>query len=211
MDVLTTDTYMVITLYFALFFFINHAWADTESPPTQIEQGLDLKTKKVSKLLSVDFMSWQQEGEIKSGAAKSRVIITNKGYCAGGAVGYEHGTYRSFIDGCFVYGYGNSGAVKNSITYDQSDISAYGAKASIGMGRFVSSARAEIGFKLPIMYIHQSLTEPNNASITEPPPFMAMASLYSRWPFQKWFVQTEFSKFIGNDLVLFAVGGGYDF
>jgi hypothetical protein len=203
---------MVITLYLALFFFINNAWAqDSESPPTQIEQGIDLKTKKVSKLLYVDYMSWQQEGEIKSGTTKSRFLITNKGYCAGGAIGYERNTYRSFVDGCFVFAYGNTGAVKNSITYDQSDISAYGAKASIGIGKFVSSARTEIGFKLPIMYIHQSLTEPRNSSVTEPPPFMAMASLYSRWAFQKWFVQTEFSKFIGNDLVLFAVGGGYDF
>jgi hypothetical protein len=61
------------------------------------------------------------------------------------------------------------------------------------------------------MYIDQKLTLPSGTKLTEPNPVMAMASLYSRWPFERWFVQTEFSKFIGNDLVLFSVGGGHEF
>lgn len=212
MGVLTTNTYMVITIYLALILFLNQAWsAEIEAPPSHIETEIETKSKKVSTLVFLDYLTWQEDGTIKSGSAKSPIVITNQGICAGGAMGYETVTYRTFIDGCFIYGSGNVGAVKNTITYNQSDIRAYGVKASIGAGRFVSSAKAEIGFKIPLMYIDQTLTEPTNSTISDTQAVMAMASLYSRWPFEKWFVQTEFSKFIGNDFVLFSVGGGHEF
>ena len=110
-----------------------------------------------------------------------------------------------------MYGLGNVGSEKKTITYDQSDISLYGLKASIGISKFVSPSNAEIGFKIPLLLTHQLLTEPKNTKLTTPTPFSVMASLYSRWPIQQWFVQTEFSKFVDNDLVLFSVGAGYNF
>ena len=212
MDVSTTDTYMVITIYLLLIILLNQAWSqDTKVPPIQMEEVVESQPERKSGLVFLDLISWQQEGEIKSGSEKSPIIITNKGVCAGGAYGHETATYRTFVDGCFVYASGNAGAVKNTITYNQSDVSAYGLKASFGAGRFVSSAKAEIGFKVPVMYINQSFTEPRSSTLTDPQSVMLMMSLYSRWPFGKWFVQTEFSKFVGNDLVLFSVGGGHSF
>ena len=211
MGVLTTDTYMAITLYFALFLLTSQAWCVTTAPLDHVEQEIKVEPTKISKQVTLDYLTWQQAGSIKTTSAKSPLIITNQGICAGGALGVDHVTYRTFVDGCFIYASGNAGAVKNTITYDQSDISAYGAKMSLGIGRFVSSARAEIGFKIPVMYVNQSLTLPSGSTLTEPDSLMAMAALYSRWPFEKWFVQTEFSKFIGNDLVLFSVGGGHEF
>lgn len=211
MGVLTTDTHMAITFYFALFLLASQAWCATSGPLGHVEQEIKVEPIKVSKQVTLDYLTWQQAGSIKTTTAKSPLIITNQGICAGGALGFDHVTYRTFVDGCFIYASGNAGAVKNTITYDQSDISAYGAKMSLGLGRFVSSARAEIGFKIPVMYVNQSLTLPSGSTLTEPDSLMALASLYSRWPFEKWFVQTEFSKFIGNDLVLFSVGGGHEF
>ena len=212
MGVLTTDTYMAITFYFALLFLVSQAWSVTSLPAGQMDHEVKAESAKFFRQVSLDYLTWQQAGSIKTSTGKSPLIITNQGVCAGGALGFDHITYRTFIDGCFVYASGNAGAVKNSVvTYDQSDISAYGAKMSLGIGRFVSSARAEIGFKIPIMYIDQKLTLPSGTKLTEPNPLSAMASLYSRWPFEKWFVQTEFSKFIGNDLVLFSLGGGHEF
>jgi hypothetical protein len=170
-------------------------------------------SRPLSKSTSVflDFLSWQQEGKIKSGNTKSPIILTNRAVCAGGSLGHNFLTYRSFVDGCFVYGLGNVGSEKKTITYDQSDISLYGLKASIGISKFVSPSNAEIGFKIPLLLTHQLLTEPKNTKLTTPTPFSVMASLYSRWPIQQWFVQTEFSKFVDNDLVLFSVGAGYNF
>ena len=211
MGVLTTDTYMAITFYFSLLFLVSQAWSVTSLHTDQVEQEVKVDPAKMSKQVTLDYLTWQQAGSIKTNTAKSPLIITNQGICAGGALGFDHVTYRTFVDGCFIYASGNAGAVKNTITYDQSDISAYGAKMSLGLGRFVSSARAEIGFKIPIMYIDQKLTLPSGTKLTEPNPLSAMASLYSRWPFEKWFVQTEFSKFIGHDLVLFSIGGGHEF
>lgn len=212
MDLPTANTYMVITIYLALFFFINQSWA-TEIRGESSHQEKKIEATKAThfSLVSIDYLSWQQEGKIKSGSSQSPLIITNQGVCAGGAIGYDYRTYRTFIDGCFIYGSGNAGSEKNTITYNQSGISVYGLKASLGMGKIVSSARTEIGFKLPIMYVQQNLTKTNITSIHEPPTLSAMASLYSRWPFEDWFVQTEFSKIIGNDLVLFSLGGGYQF
>lgn len=162
-------------------------------------------------LAFVDFMSWQQEGSIKTGSTQSDIILTNKATCLGGAYSFHVTSYRTFIDGCMFYGNGNVGSEDNTITYNQSRIALWGAKASLGAGKFVSPSQSEIGLKLPIMYVHQTLTEPAGTSLTQPNPFMIMVSLYSRWPIKNWFVQTEFSKFIGNDQVLYSLGGGSEF
>ncbi len=191
---------MAIIFHLIILIFSHSLWAMELSRPLSKSTAVFL-----------DFLSWQQEAEIKSGNAKSSIIVTNRAVCAGGSLGRNFLTYRSFVDGCFVYGLGNAGSEKRAITYDQSDISIYGAKASIGISKFVSPSNAEIGFKLPVMLTHQHLTEPKNTKLTTPNPLLVMASLYSRWPIEQWFIQTEFSKFIENDLVLFSVGAGYNF
>ena len=161
--------------------------------------------------LSIDLMSWQQEGAIKASNAKSKITTTNMGYCAGGSWGKKTEKFRNFIDGCFFYASGNVGAENSVITYDEKNISASGLKLSFGSGMFVSQSRAEIGFKIPLMYANQNLTEPNGAKLKEPNPLIFMGSVYSRWPFSNLFLQTEFSKIIGNDLTLFSIGAGYEF
>ena len=197
MDVLTADTYMVINILFAFLLFTSHA--------------LSSITRYNSSDVFVDTMSWQQEGRIKTTTASSKFILTNKAVCAGGSLSWETQVLRTFIDGCFLYGQGNAGSEKSTITYDQSDISLYGVKASLGGGLIVSSAKAEVGLKIPVMFVGQNYTKPSSTSLTEPSPFLLMGSLYSRWPFQQWFVQTEFSKIVGNDLTLFSLGAGYKF
>ncbi len=194
MDVLTPDTFMAINIFLLFFFVSTFAWGQTQRSDAFI-----------------DMMSWQQEGSVKINNIRSNFIVTNRALCAGGSMGLETATYRSFVDGCFLYGQGNVGAEKNTVTYDQSDISVYGLKASVGSGFFVSSKKAEIGFKIPLMIVSQTYTKPNQASLTEPSPVLLMGSLYGRWPFEKWFFQTEFSKIVGNDFVMFSLGAGYKF
>lgn len=194
MDVPPPDTFMAINIFLVLIFASTSSWAQTQRTDAFI-----------------DMMSWQQEGRVKINNIRSNFIVTNRALCAGGSKNIETATYRSFIDGCFLYGQGNVGAEKNTVTYDQSDINVYGLKASVGAGYFVSSHKAEIGFKIPLMLISQTYTKPKQSSLTEPSPVLVMASLYGRWPFDQWFVQTEFSKIVGNDFVMFSMGGGYKF
>jgi len=35
-----------------------------------------------------------------------------------------------------------------------------------------------------------------------------MGSLYGRWSFKDWFIQTEFSKIVGNNFVMFYIEDG---
>lgn len=203
---------MAIILFFAFFLSLNQSWAEETNTSMSDLKGHEVSSgREVSKTISLDYISWQEQGKIKAGAADSHLIVTNKAVCAGGSIGYKTARYRQFLDGCFFYGSGNVGSDNNSITYNESDISVSGIKAALGAGAFVSSAKAEIGFKIPVMYRNQSLSKPAGSSLREPPDFLAMGSLYSRWPFNKWFFQTEFSKIVGNDYTLFSLGAGYEF
>lgn len=169
-----------------------------------------------NKYVFIDYVSWQREASIKSATARTPLIITSHGVCAGGGWGYQNAFYHVFLDGCFMYGYGNVGAEVSSLTYKQSNIPTYGFKASVGAGMIVSSLGAEVGLKLPVLYSHLELDRPDQNKfpgykVDEETPFMPMASLYSRWPVQKWFIQTEFAKVIGKDLTLWALGAGHTF
>lgn len=169
-----------------------------------------------SKFVFIDWVSWQREANIKSASSKSNLIITNHGFCAGGGWGYKSAFYHIFADGCLMYGFGNVGATVNSVTYKQSNIPTYGAKASAGAGMIVSSLGAEVGLKLPLLYNHVSLDTPDQTTfpgtkVNEESDFYPMISLYSRWPVQKWFVETEFARVIGHDLTYWGLGFGHTF
>lgn len=164
----------------------------------------------------IEYMTWQQSAEFKSPSRKSPLIITNHGLCAGGTYGYRNAFYHGFIDGCLFQGYGNIGSVKPDITYRQSNVPVYGMKASLGGGMIVSSKGAEVGLKIPLLYNHQPLDNPNQASFPnseaeENSPLLIMGSIYARWPVDSWFVQTEFSKVFDQELTQWGVGLGYKF
>jgi hypothetical protein len=209
MDVLTADTYMVITFIIAFLLSCIPSWAS--DAPVESNQQTETREESKSNYFFLDYVNWQQEGTIKAAGFHNKFIVTNKGLCAGGAASRIKNSYRTFIDGCLISGYGNTGSEKSTITYKQSDISLYGLKTSFGIGRFISPAQAELGLKIPIMYIHQNFSEPLGATIHDPSIWMVLVSLYSRWPFGDYFVQTEFAKFIGNDLVMFQLGAGVNF
>jgi hypothetical protein len=216
MDVFIADAYMALKLLLLIIFFNQSAFAlAKKNVPVPLAEEKDEETEvfvpNTKFWASADWLNWQEEGLIKAGGFKNRLIITNRALCAGGGYSYNQEFYRLFVEACLFSGKGNAGSEKNSITYNQSDISLYGVKAALGAGRFVSTIHTEIGFKLPMMYVNQTFNHPPSGDVTAPPSTMLMASLYSRWPFEKWFVQTEFSKFIGNDLTLFSLGGGYEF
>jgi hypothetical protein len=159
----------------------------------------------------LNYMSWQNEVNIKSATNSSKIIITNNVYCAGGSLGKANANYHFFIDGCLFYGRANTGSESYKITYEQSDIPTYGFKIAPASGVFVSSQKAEIGFKIPLLYTHQSLTTPRGKSLNKGSDIEALGTIYFRWPFQAWFFQLEYGKLVSKDTTLWTLGAGYSF
>ena len=175
-------------------------------------QYLVNKIFKFRTSLSLSYVSWQQEATLKHTNGEASLIITNKGFCAGGDAGYENYRYHFYVDGCLLYG---SGGVKNNDqdlveNYQQSNIPAVGFKGGPGASLIVSSSRSRIGVKLPMIYSVQELTTPKGSDYTvdQSSAFAIVGSLYSRWQFDSWYFQTEFGKYLTQEQTFWGFGIG---
>lgn len=183
---------------------------------TAHRQYLVNKIFKFKSSLSLSYVSWQQEATLKhSTAGEASLIITNKGFCAGGDMGYENYLYHFYVDGCLLYG---SGGVKNNDqalidNYQQSNLPAIGLKAGPGASLIVSSSRSRIGIKLPLIYSVQKLTSPKDSAYTveQASQLAFVGSLYSRWQFNSWYFQTEFGKYLTQQQTFWGFGIGKEF
>ena len=97
--------------------------------------------------------------------------------------------------------------------YQQSNIPAYGVKAGPGASIIVSSSKSRIGIKLPMIYSVQELTTPiqTGFSVDQESSLAFMASLHSRWQFNKWYLQTELGKYITQEQTFWGLGIGKEF
>lgn len=175
---------------------------------------LENKVYKFSRSLSVQYMSWQTESTLTGPGTKTGLVVTNRGACAGGDVGYENAFYHFYLDGCYFAGSGGVASDSTaSIRYRQSNVAAHGLKLSPGASMIVSSSGSRIGLRLPMIYTIQNLQEPqNNAySIKKDSPLSFVGSLYSRWQFKKWYMQTEFGQYLQKEQTFWALGIGKNF
>jgi len=175
---------------------------------------LENKVYKFSRSLSFQYMSWQNESTLSGLGSKTGLVVTNRGLCAGGEMGYENAFYHFYMDGCVFAGSGGvSSDSSSAITYRQSNVPAYGAKFGPGASMIVSSSGSRLGVKLPIIYTMQKLQEPQNSaySIKEDSPVSFVGSLYSRWQFKRWYVQTEFGLYIQKEQTFWGLGLGKTF
>ncbi len=175
-------------------------------------QYLQNKVYRFIGSLYFNYVSWQQSSKLV-GASSTDLIVTNKGYCLGGDLGMENAFYHVFMDGCFLFGSGGVSSTSTSPNYRQRDVPAYGVKVGPGASMIVSSTRSRIGFKLPIIYTVQRLSEPKDGSYKIDPdsPLSAIGTLYSRWQFDKWYFQTEFGKYLTKDQSFWGLGFGRNF
>lgn len=179
-------------------------------------QNLKNKIFRFKASWSLQYVSWQSDATLKvNGTGETGLIVTNKGFCAGGDAGYENARYHFFVDGCIMYG---SGGVKNNDTsliddYQQANVPAMGVKMGPGASIIVSSSRSRIGVKLPIIYSIQELTVPDSPlySIDQPAPLSIVGSIYSRWQFDRWYFQTEFGKYLTAEQTFWGFGIGQEF
>ena len=177
-------------------------------------QHLQNKVYQFSASWSLSYISWQQESTLTGPNSKTGLIVTNSGSCLGGDVGIENYLFHFYLDGCAFAGTGGVEADSSSaITYQQSNVPAYGIKAGPGASMIVSSSKSRIGIKLPVIYTLQKLQEPSNAGydIKEESPVSVIASLYSRWQFDKWYFQTEFGKYMQVEQTFWGLGIGRKF
>ena len=177
-------------------------------------QYLEKKVYNFSSSWSISYISWQTESTLQGPTTRTGLIVTNSGSCLGGDVGYENYLFHFYVDGCVFAGSGGVAADSSSaITYQQSNVPAYGLKAGPGASMIVSSSKSRIGVKLPVIYTLQKLQEPSNPGydIKEDSPLSFVASLYSRWQFDKWYLQTEFGKYIQAEQTFWGLGIGRTF
>lgn len=175
---------------------------------------LENKVYKFSRSLSFQYISWQNESTLSGPGSKTGLVVTNRGLCAGGDMGYENSFYHFYVDGCVFAGSGGvSSDSSSAITYRQSNVPAYGAKFGPGASMIVSSSGSRIGLKLPIIYTMQKLQEPKNAAYTikEDSPVSFVGSIYSRWQFKRWYLQTEFGLYIQKEQTFWGLGLGKTF
>lgn len=176
---------------------------------------LQNKVYKFSASWYLQYLSWQQESQLQGPTSSSNLIVTNKGLCLGGDLGYENATYHWYVDGCAFYGSGGVSAEASgaSIRYQQANVPAYGLKFGPGASLIVSSSKSRIGIKLPIVFNVQSLTNPaeDGFSIKAESAISVATSLYSRWQFDKWYFQTEFGKYVDREATIWSLGIGHQF
>jgi hypothetical protein len=204
-----------------LFFIYREKLSNLEYQESKVEKIYDLIQSHFKNLeemqyrptfrLFIDYISWQYNAVLKGPSNQYDLVVTNKGICPGGSYSQENKFFNFFVDACYLFTSGGVSSDPSQVTYIQDNVLATGIKGSIGMGYFVSSSRSEIGFKLPVIYAVQKLENPPGYTIKEGNNIMAMAGIYSRWPIGNYFFQTEFSKYLVEDELLWSLGLGYKF
>lgn len=173
------------------------------------------KVYRFSSSIFFSYVSWQREVNL-TGPESANLIVTNRGYCLGGDLGVENYRYHFYVDGCFLAGAGGINNKDSSPVYQQDNVPSYGFKAGPGASLIVSSSKSRIGFKLPIIYTIQKFGQPepsgtDSYKVVQKNPLSIQASLYSRFNLDKWFIQTEFGQYLGNDEIFWGLGFGRQF
>jgi hypothetical protein len=172
------------------------------------------KVYRFTRSYSAQYVSWQSESTLKGTNSETGLVVTNRGLCVGAEAGWENSFYHFYVDGCFLAGSGGvSSDASSAITYRQSNVPAYGAKFGPGASMIVSTSGSRIGIKVPIIYSVQNLQEPKNNAfrIKENSPLNYIVSLYSRWQFDQWYIQTEFGKYLQQEQTFWGLGIGKNF
>jgi len=175
-------------------------------------QWLENKIYHFKSSLYVQYVSWQQTGHLRSPTEVFGLIITNQGTCLGGDIGIENYLFHFYLDGCYLYGSGGVQSLEG-INYQQSNLPAYGAKIGPGISMIVSSSKSRIGIKFPLLYSTQKLTAPTEPgyTISENSQTTLLTTLYSRWQFDKWYISTEFGKYVNREETFWGLGAGREF
>lgn len=167
------------------------------------------------KNFSFTYLSWQASANLirTTNNNTTKLLVTNKGTCIGGDIGYENGFNHFSIDGCFFFGSGTANSVDSTIVQYKQDISALGLKIGPSYARLISSSRTRLGASLALVYNTQAFTTPDDPEyvIDKKNTMSLYPSIFARWQFDKWFFKTEFGGFVGEKEVIWGLGLGRAF
>lgn len=189
-----------------------------EKTNNQVQTHIQMLKDKVYHFawsLNLQYVSWQYDATMirSSLNKKTQLILTNKGYCLGGDIGMENGSYHFMLDGCLLIGSGGVSAYGDpDITYEQS-LPALGFKIGPSASMIVSSSKSRIGIALPLIYTSQTLTQPEDPDfkIKEKSSISPLATIYSRWQFGDWYIRTEFGQYFSTQESFWGFGFGKKF
>lgn len=160
-----------------------------------------------------EIISWQTEATLQGPVETTTLLATNLGLSPGIGFSYENRRWASSLDLAGIYGSGGVSSQNSLITYSQSDVAAYGAKATFGFARVVASSGSELGLRASALYIKQSFTVPPDPSysIEQKKALSGTISLFSRWRFNRFYLQTDFGRYFGRPATIWSLGGGLTF
>lgn len=178
-------------------------------------QYLEDKVYHFTYSFNIQYVSWQHDATLHRTSTNkdTGLIITNSGNCVGGDIGIENGFYQFAMDGCFLMGSGGVSAYGDpNITYEQ-NIPATGYKLGPVAYKIVSSSKSRIGIGLPLIYTSQKLTQPGDTDyrIKEESPLSYLATINSRWQFDKWYLRAEFGQYFQKQESFWGLGIGRQF
>ncbi|MCM2348370.1 MAG: hypothetical protein NDI69_00020 [Bacteriovoracaceae bacterium] len=175
----------------------------------------ELQQKKFQKnySLEINYLSWQREIDIKSPTIKNKIIVTNQATCLGGGLHFSNAYYVYGVEGCLLTGTGDTKEKKSPPKYKESDIPLWGIKTSLNAGMIVSTAGAQLGVKLPLLYSIQNLKNPpdNTFKLKEDHKILFFPTLYTRLPLGTFFIQSEIGPFLDQSNTLYSIGAGFTF
>ncbi len=159
----------------------------------------------------IDYLSWQTSATLRGPFEQTPLLATNVGFCPGVGFSFENRDWSYSSDLSFLYGSGGVSSTQGLVDYQQSSVPAIGGKFSLGAGRIVSTSRSELGLKFTLLYVRQSLNTPSSAgySVDQPNALGKAISIYSRWGFGRFYLITEFGRYVPKPATLWALGLGF--
>ena len=198
---------MIIAILISL--FQGGASAETQVDASVVSHSENAYVLK--KRVFLDYLSWQTTASLVGPFEPTSLLSTNVGFAPSFGVSLENKSWAYHGDLSFVYGSGGVSAAQGAVTYQQSNVSAWGGKFAISVGKIVSSKRTELGLKASLLAIKQDLETPAVAGYTieKQNTVNGILSIYSRWTFDAIYLETEFGRYIAKPATLWALGFGY--
>lgn len=177
------------------------------------------KEEYVSHLkVSLEFMSFQDYVYLHnhSNGAKTRLLSTHSGLCAGGARVFENESRQFQLGGCFYRGTSTISSEVSTVTYDQSSVGVNGIFFTPGYFTKSFSKNLILGVETPVFYRSGEWTLPaGQFSFSKDKVLGGGVSVVMKIQpqkfEQKWELTTKMSKLFPNPSIQWSIGLGYHF
>jgi hypothetical protein len=171
---------------------------------------LEEKKYRIKWRASLHYMSWQSQATLKGPFENTSLLTTNLGFCPGIGASLENRFWSLSLDLSGLYGSGGVSPIYGNVLYQQSQVPAFGGRFSVGGGRIVSSSGSEVGLRGSILFVRQSLTKPPDPSysIDQDKTLSLTVSVFSRWRFNRFYLETDFGRTVARPSTLWSIGLG---